>query len=198
MTNSTPVTSVTFTDKLRESTKDSHKVVDRHPFVSLIKTNKCAGKIYVNFNKICINMIQETLQNTPKSFFHKNLFKESIIYKKMYRHIEPLDFFISNNLLILLDRCEKYPLEHSYMFYLGIIMGGNLLTKFIPESKDFFKYTDVKQLVQEFKDFLNEVITKEKQEKFIKIVNESYSIIKLIFDDYNNLLEKNIKNCKDF
>lgn len=170
---------MTFTDNLRFYTKETHSIVDKHQFVSLIKINKNSGKIYVNFNKLCINVLQNKM-------YQKQDFKE--IYKKLYRHIEPLDLFISDNLLKLLNRCEKYPLEHCYMFYLGIIKGGNLLTKYLPEYKLFFKYENSNELVKEFKDYLdNNIDTKEKQEKFIKIVNESYSIIKLVFD---NFLEK--------
>ena len=80
---------------------------------------------------------------------------------------------------------EKYPLEHSYMFYLGIMFGGNLLTKFVPESKDFFKFDNSSKLVKEFKDYINKTVdTKEKQDSFIKIVNDSYNIIALIFDEF--------------
>lgn len=170
---------MSFTDILRTITQESHKVVDNHKFVELIRTNKYSGKIYVNFNKICINVIQDTLKNENNDLIRHEF------YKKMYREIAPLDFFISNNLLELLDRCEKYPLEHSYMFYLGIMFGGNLLTKFVPESKEFFKFENSSKLVKEFKDYINKTVdTTIKQESFIKIVNESYTIISLIFNEF--------------
>jgi hypothetical protein len=168
---------MSFTDLLRNCTHDSHLIVDNHKFVELIRTNKCSGKIYVNFNKICINVIQENLC--------KELIKKDF-YKKMYRDIEPLDIFISNNLLELLDRCERFPLEHSYMFFFGLLFGGNLLTKFLPESKEFFKFENPNKLIKDFKEYLNKTVdTKEKQESFIKIVNESYTIIALIFDEFH-------------
>jgi hypothetical protein len=170
---------MSFTDHLRKSTHESHKIVDSSPFVELIRTNKCSGKIYVNFNKICINIIQDTLKNNNNELIKKDF------YKKMYRDIEPLDFFISNNLLELLDRCERYPLEHSYMFFFGLLFGGNLLTKFLPESKEFFKFENPSKLIKDFKEYLNKTVdTKEKQESFIKIVNESYTIIALIFEEF--------------
>lgn len=172
---------MSFTDLLRKSTQESHVVVDNHKFVELIRTNKCSGKIYVNFNKICINVIQNNLSN--------ELMKTSF-YKKMHREIEQLDFFISNNLLELLDRCELYPLEHSYMFFFGLLYGGNLLTKFLPESTEFFKFENPSKLIKDFKDYLNKTVnTKEKQESFIKIVNESYTIIALIFDEFYKKLK---------
>ena len=49
--------SMSFTNRLYAETKDSHTQVDRHPFVSMIRTNKLAGEMYVNFNKICIQEI---------------------------------------------------------------------------------------------------------------------------------------------
>lgn len=170
---------MSFTDILRKSTHNSHIIVDKHPFVSLIRTNKCSGKIYVHFNQVCINVIQDTLKNKSN-----NLIKIDF-YKKMYRDIPPFDFFISNNLLELLDRCERFPLEHSYLFYLGIMFGGNLLTKFLPEYTEFFKFDNSGKLIKDFKDYINKTVdTKEKQESFIKIVNESYTIIALVFDEF--------------
>lgn len=180
---------MSFTDLLRKLTQESHVVVDKHKFVELIRTNKCSGKIYVNFNKICINVIQDNLSN--------ELIKKDF-YKKMYRDIEPLDIFISNNLLELLDRCEQYPLEHSYLFHLALLFGGNLLTKFLPESTEFFKFENPSKLIKDFKDYLNKTVdTKEKQESFIKIVNESYTIIALIFDEFykRNFKESLNVNC---
>ena len=44
-------TSSTFTDKLNLETKNSHTQVDKHDFVSLIRTDKIAGNFYINFNK---------------------------------------------------------------------------------------------------------------------------------------------------
>lgn len=170
---------MSFTDLLRKFSHESHKIVDNHKFVELIRTNKCSGKIYVNFNKICINVIQDNFKTQCKELIKKDF------YKKMYRDIEPLDFFISNNLLELLDRCERFPLEHSYLFHLGILFGGNLLTKFLPESTEFFKFENPSKLIKDFKDYINKTVdTKEKQESFIKIVNESYTIIALIFDEF--------------
>lgn len=174
-----------FTDILRNSTYNSHKTVDNHKFVTLIRTDKCSGKIYVHFNQICINIIQNTLKNTNNKLIKTNF------YKKMYRDIEVFDFFISNNLLTLLNRCEEFPLEHSYMFFLGLLFGGNLLTKFLPESTEFFKFENSNQLIKDFKDYINKTVdTKEKQESFINIVNESYAIIALIFDEFYNKYSK--------
>ena len=170
---------MSFTDLLRKVTHDNHRLVDIHPFVSLIKTNKCSGKIYVHFNKVCINVIQNTLKNECNKLIKHGF------YKKMHRDIESFDFFISDNLLQLLDRCEKYPLEHSYMFFFALLFGGNLLTKFLPESIEFFKFENGSKIIKDFKDYINKTVnTKEKQDTFIKIVNESYTIIELVFNEF--------------
>lgn len=180
---------MSFTDLLRKSTHDSHVIVDRHEFVSLIRTNKYSGKIYVNFNKICINVIQDALKDDCNKLIKTDF------YKKMYRDIPLFDFFISNNLLELLDRCERFPLEHSYLFYLALLFGGNLLTKFLPESTEFFKFENPSKLIKDFKDYINKTVdTKDKQESFIKIVNESYTIIALIFDEFYKKHSKLIVN----
>lgn len=178
-----------FTDTLRKSTHSSHQMVDKHEFVTLIRTDKCSGKIYVHFNQVCINVIQNTLKNT------NNKLIKTDFYKKMYRDIEHFDFFISENLLKLLDRCEDYPLEHSYLFHLALLFGGNLLTKFLPESTEFFKFENGSTIIKDFKEYINKTVdTKEKQESFINIVNESYKIIELIFDDFYRKYSNKINN----
>lgn len=174
--------SESFTLILYKETKVNHSKIDNHPFVKLIKTNKNIGKLYINFNNICINIIQNKFnQEIKKDNFSD--FKEC--YNKLYRKILPNDFYISYNLNHLLSQCEKYPLEHAYMFYLGLLMGGNILIKFLPEYTEFLQFDNSKQLINCFKNYLNNKIrTKEEQEKFIKIVNKSYSLINLVFNDF--------------
>jgi heme oxygenase len=114
-------------------------------------------------------------------------FKE--LYKKLHRKgLDQVDFFVSSNLSFLLERCEEFPIEHSYLFYLGLLMGGNLLSKCLPQHKDFLKFgtiIEAKQLIKDFKQYLNDTIQSDtEQEIFIGRINTSYKIIKLVFDDY--------------
>jgi len=162
-----------FTDKLYLETKDSHRVVDKHPFVSLIRNNKLAGEMYINFNKICIHEIQNVLT-----------LKDEQLYNKLYRDFDVPEIFITQNLSTLLQHCRTYPLESAYQFYLGLLFGGNMLKRMIPEHTDFLTYDNNKELSNEFKMYLCNNVTDE--DEFIQHVNEAYTIIKSVFDDFYN------------
>jgi len=90
---------MSFTNRLYAETKDSHTQVDRHPFVSMIRTNKLAGEMYVNFNKICIQEIQTVLQ-----------LKDTELYSKLYKDIGMLEIDTTQTLDELLNHCRKYSL----------------------------------------------------------------------------------------
>lgn len=162
-----------FTDRLYLETKDSHKAVDKHPFVSLIRKNKLAGEMYINFNKICIHEIQNILS-----------LKDKALYNKLYKQIDIPDIYITKNLNTLLQHCRTYPLESAYQFYLGLLFGGNMLKRMIPEHADFLTYQDSKELIDEFKSYLCKNVNEE--DKFIQHVNKAYDIIKTVFDDFYN------------
>ena len=83
---------------------------------------------------------------------------------------------------LLLNRCKKCPLEHAYMFILGLLFGGKILSKYLPDHIEFLKYDNSKELINEFKDYLDNNVLE--QDNFIKIVNESYKIISEIFDEF--------------
>lgn len=163
-----------FTDLLYINTKDTHTVVDRHPFVSKIRKSKEAGDLYINFNKICIYHLE-------------NVYNISNIDDKLYRRINKNDinFPDSDNLKELLERCERYPLEHIYMFYLGLLFGGNMLSKMLPQHLQFLKFEEPKERIDILKKYLNDNV--ENTKEFINKVNVSYSIIKNVFDDLNVL-----------
>lgn len=164
---------MSFTDRLYLETKESHRVVDKHPFVSLIRKNKLAGDMYVNFNKICINEFQNVL-----------ILKDKQLLNKLYRNIDIPDIYITKNLSTLLQHCRKYPLESAYQFYLGLLFGGNMLKKMLPNHNDFLTYNDSKQLIQEFKEYLNSNVTKQEQDIFVNNVNQAYVLIAKLFDEF--------------
>ena len=165
-----------FTDNLYMDTKNAHTQVDKHPFVSLIRTNKIAGTLYINFNKICIHEIQNSSHNIPED-----------LYKKLYRQIDLDDIYISPTLLEIIQHCRSYPLESAYQFYLGLLFGGNMLKRMLPEYTEFLTYENNKQLISDFKNYLNNNITN--QDQFIQRVNECYTLIKLLFDEYHVKIE---------
>ena len=169
----------TFTERLYSETKDDHLQIDTHPFTELIKTNKDAGNLYINFNKICIYQIQKHISNN----LHYTL------KKKLHKNIILPDMFITHNLSKLMLMCSKYPIEHEYLFKLGLLAGGNLLKKYIDEKHhDFLTFNSEDsnfKLIKQFKTYLNDsLIDENEQELFIHIVKESYKIIKLCFDDF--------------
>jgi hypothetical protein len=163
----------TFTERLYLETKDSHTEVDRHPFVSMIRKNKLAGEMYINFNKICIYEIQTILE-----------LKDIKLYEKLYRDIDIPEIFITNTISELLKHCRKYPLESAYQFYLGLLFGGNMLKRMLSEHDEFLTYYDSKELISNFKEYICNNVSIHEQDLFIHHVNESYKLIKKLFDEF--------------
>lgn len=172
--------SIMFRERLYNSTKSSHKVVDRHKFVNLIRTNKDAGEMYINMNKMCIkyiqNEIQRHLENEESKF---ESFRS--LFGKLYKDIK-VDYKVSPNMNKLLNLCKEHPLEHGYMFILGLLFGGKLLSKYLPDHIEFLTYNDQNELINEFKDYLDNNVVDETE--FINIVNDSYKLISEIFDEF--------------
>ena len=185
-----------FRERLYESTKESHKVVDRHKFVNLIRNDKDAGEMYINMNKICIKHIQEEIQRRlEKSNSEWESFR--LLFGRLYKDIEvPLildgkvDCDKSVNMNKLIERCVEYPLEHGYMFILGLLFGGKLLSKYLPEHMEFLQYDNSKELINDFKDYLDDNVINE--DEFINIVNESYKLISELFDEFCIKIENKI------
>jgi hypothetical protein len=164
---------MTFTETLFSKTKSFHMQVDKHQFTYLIKNNKKAGDLYIDFNKLCIHNIFKTL-----------LIKDKILANKIKKEFICPNINISNKLDLLLLKCQELPLEHSYMFILGLVSGGNLLKKYISIQHHPF-LTFEKGLAQEFKHYLNNNSDIDK-ELFIENVIHSYILIKEIFDEFKD------------
>lgn len=163
---------MTFCERLYKETKEYHMIIDNHPFTKLIKTNKKAGDMYINFNKICIYQIQKYI-----------LLKDLVLQKKLIMNFELPDIFITDNLSKLVIRCGKFTIEHAYMFYLGLFSGGSILKKYIGcDHHDFLTFENPKELSNKLKAYLNANVLNEKE--FISEVKDSYKLIKLCFDDF--------------
>ena len=175
----------TFTKRLYLDTKDCHTQVDRHPFVQLIRKNPDAAKLYINFNKICIYKIESAFSDLAYTNFMP-------LFTRLRKNINinDIDMNISANLEILLQKCEEYPLEHSYMFYLGLMMGYKILDKYVKD--DILSYDDskIKLLIKDFKNFLDNNV--ETEQLFINTVSQSYILIKNVFDEYYTKYENTI------
>lgn len=161
-----------FTDKLYIETKDSHSIVDKNKFVSLIKKDKSAAVYYINLNKICIYEIQKTLK-----------IKDIPLQRKLFRKINQPDIFIDDSLYELLSLCKINNLEAEYMFKGGLIKGGNLLKKYV-DVKDhtFLTFENPKELFIELKNYLDQNVVDHTL--FIKNVNNIYKLINKCFDFY--------------
>jgi hypothetical protein len=178
-----------FRERLYENTKDSHKVVDRHKFVNLIRNDKDAGEMYINMNKLCIKHIQEEIQRRlERSNSEWESFR--LLFGKLYKDIEVPYCDKSVNMNKLIERCVEYPLEHGYMFILGLLFGGKLLSKYLPEHMEFLQYDNSRELINDFKDYLDNNVINEDQ--FINIVNESYKLISELFDEFCIKIENKI------
>ncbi len=164
---------MSFTDILYLETKDSHTNVDKHPFVSMIRKNKLAGELYINFNKICIHEIQKVLDLKDKQLLHN-----------LYRNFDVPDIYITPTLQELLTHCKSCPLESAYQFYLGLLFGGNMLKRMLPEYNDFLTYENPKNLIHDFKTYLCDNVDEIERIKFIENVNVSYKLIKKLFDEF--------------
>lgn len=161
-----------FCKRLYSETKEYHKQVDNHLFIELVRNDIKAGDIYIEFNKKCISVTQQYLCINK------------LLQNKLHREIQTFNNLTFNEIQ-LIKKCKEFPLEHEYLFKLGILSGGNLLkkTKGISETHyDFLTFDNSKQLVNEFKEYINyNVINKN---DFIENVKNSYKLIKIIFDEY--------------
>lgn len=171
-----------FSKILHDSTIENHKRVDRHEFVKKIKTNEIAGEIYIKFNKMCIDRIQRNNNNKYKMINELYIDVE---------YVENENRMINEDISVILERCKKYPLEHAYMFYLGLLYGGDILKRYIPKYKEFLTFENGKDKIKRFKEMLDEVDS-SKWESFTEIVNESYKIIYIIFSKFDKYIENQL------
>lgn len=164
----------TFTDRLYRETRDLHAVVDRHPFIEKMRTSRKDAVEYVLFNQACISEIQQTL-----------ILENAALQRTLHRDISAMEPKKSGYLLNILQVCRLFPLEHAYMFYIGLLSGGRLLKKYIPtEHHSLFTFEgDTKSVILEFKQLLNSTVTDDDhQRRFIDRVNLSYTWIAKCFD----------------
>jgi len=179
-----------FTDRLYTRTKEAHSRIDKSQFVKKIKTERLAQDMYMMFNIICISRIQNG----------NILFMDDEIYngfkKDLSRYMDKngdVDYYFlpkTDKIDELLYAISRHPLEHSYLFYLGLAMGGNILKKYIPETyHDLLVFENARENIGKFKNFLDNYTTPENESKFIDIVNSSYKLIGEIFDIFNTKFE---------
>ena len=159
------------TKRLYPETKESHKVVDKHPFVTRITKDIEAGHQYIDFNKRCILEVQRSLK-----------LEDTFLQQALHRDIQDVsNGNVTGPFKELLDACKAFPLEHEYMFKVGLLMGGNLLKRYIPlKHHEFLTFENPKDLVRQFTEYLDSHVTDPNT--FIQRVNDSYALISLCFD----------------
>lgn len=174
-----------FTDRLRHETKISHQGVDAHPFISEIRKSPNQAIKYMLFNECCIHNIQQTLDMSDNKPLESLLFRDCTSDQCMR-----LLYCDCPEWVELLQACRDYPMEHAYMFYLGLLAGGNMLRRYIPNSyQHLLEFgedgTDnySRKIITEFKNYLNSKITDTiSQEAFINRVQQSFQLISKCFD----------------
>lgn len=160
-----------FTKKLFLATKEKHLILDKHAFVKcILNGNTIAFNNYIQFHYIVFYQIQKELDKYILPDFFKELYREiPLINMDM-----DIDYIIST--LNLQDL-----LVYVYMFYLGILKGGNILRKHYPNHEStLFYFKNKELLISELKEYLNKTIVDEN--KFINSVNDNYTIINKIFN----------------
>ena len=170
-----------FTESLHQRTHAAHKRVDTHPFVAHIRTSKLAGDMYIELNKACVCEIQNAITSSQVNspifdFIQQNLLREHCDVSAQQ--------LVCAEYNVLLKRCSTYPLEHAYMFYLGLLYGGQMLSKMLPEHAEFLHFANKQDLIKQFKLLLNDNVSESMEPDFIDRVNNSYRLINNIFDHF--------------
>lgn len=171
-----------FSNQLYFETKTEHDLVDRHPFLqNLNKSN--ASQLYIDMNFKVLRIIETSAANYSLPNFFQNL----------YRHVYYLDANDPPELENLLQKVKKdcvnpiLFLSQVYMWYLGLINGGQYVQYTLYTSDDIkerlFKFENGLELEKQLKEYINKkVILKEDQQTFIENVKETYKLIKCVFD----------------
>ena len=183
-----------FTLRLKRETYDNHTILDTHTFVKSLYDENYNKKVeyYLELHYIILNELNVLINKKGRESF-PNFFdyfdKEYIMYnssnlterKSVRKVIEKIKSDSENGELFL---C------HLYIWWLGVLFGGQIIKKLINKNNDtlnnltsviFDFECDSKELVREFRKYLNTTITEE--DKFIRNVNEVYLMIRDVFDE---------------
>jgi heme oxygenase len=214
---STDNITTTFSDKLKEETKEKHKILDTHPFVKSIFakssessessessiTNTTTG-YYLDLHLIILNEIKLILKEKSGEF--PEYFK--FFNKDYHQQHEVTDNLLNYKSVILLinklhiDAYNKeLLLSHMYIWWLGVLYGGQMIKRsIIKKNPDLSEYTslifdfecNVKEFIVDFKNYLDDTVIHK--DEFIENVNIVYTFIKNVFDEIQlNEMELEIK-----
>lgn len=194
MGSKTPPSS--FTNRLFHATRDRHSRVDRHPFIDQIREQPMQAWKYICLNEYCIASLQTTLtMDNDYAWLQQRLWRpipetvwprrdDNVFTDHEWECVRPL-----------VDRCRQFPLEHAYMFYLGLLKGGNMLRKSMSFADDaerlhrvdrLLAFDDASELVSGFKAYLDHHELVIDPDDFIDRVRSSYDSIAQCFDRMMN------------
>ena len=183
-----------FTLRLKRETYDNHTVLDTHIFVKSLY-DECYNRnveYYLELHYIILNELNVLINKKGReSFpnFFDYFYKEYIVYNgsdlKQHKSVK----ILLDKIIIDSDNSELF-LCHLYIWWLGVLFGGQIIKKLINKNNNtlsnltsvIFDFDcDSRELVREFRKHLNSTIVEE--DKFIKNVNETYLIIRDVFDE---------------
>ena len=185
-----------FTDILKQETKQNHDIVDRHDFVKLLfnKDTKII-KLYIDLHCVIFELLKikkpKNFPNECYNAFNKEYTYTDIEYicefNNVYNYV--FDIYYITNTDSEHNLSELDLLSHYYCWYLGVLYGGQMIKKVIPENFKpqydlIFNIEHKDRYIKLIKNYINERI-KEKEEQiyFIDNVNKIYKNIKNIFDE---------------
>jgi heme oxygenase len=197
-------TTKTFSDKLKEETKEKHKILDTHPFVKSIFAklsessesstgNNTTTGYYLDLHLTMLNEIKLILKEKSGEF--PEYFK--FFNKDYHQQHEVTDNLLNYKSVILLinklhiDAYNKeLLLSHMYIWWLGVLYGGQMIKRsIIKKNPDLSEYTslifdfdcNVKEFIVDFKNYLDDTVIHK--DEFIENVNIVYTFIKNVFDE---------------
>lgn len=174
-----------FTQALYIQTKAAHERVDKHPFMRTLYKTK-SSQLYIEMNYAALRVIQE----------HSADFLNPPFFRDLYRNLES-SFQVTNNELLnelmemVNESCKKSELflAQVYMWYLGLINGGNYIKKYIDVDEgikdELFNFKNGVLLEDLLKVYMNS-FKLESEELFIKNVNDTYRLIEQVLDKFQD------------
>lgn len=201
--NSTMNSSRTFTERLKEETRDNHKILDTHYFVKSIfkqsderndKQYSTTTEYYLDLHLIMLHEINFLLQQSQFNFqesfncFLNNDYSKRPDVKNDILNCKSMISLI--NKLHMDSRNKELLSSHMYIWWLGVLYGGQMIKRSInKQNPHLSEYTDlifdldcnVKEFILYFKEYLNNSIIQK--DDFINNVNTVYLLIKDVFDE---------------
>lgn len=202
----TDIDTYSFTKRLKEETKENHKILDTHYFVKSIFSSGAVNEeksgdtaitgYYLDLHLLMLNEIQlilkESLYQFPEYFkeFYKDYDKQHEVNNDIINYKSVISLI---NKLHSDSRNKELLLSHMYIWWLGVLYGGQMIKRSITKrNPHLLDYTNLifnfncntKTFIFDFKEYLENSINN--QDHFIDNVNEVYLLIQDVFDELTN------------